>query len=226
MSIEPIRVILVDSEEVFREGMAKILKEQPHFEVIYQCSNGKEAMKKSTEITPDIVLMDCQISDTNALEVAREIRKSSPRVKVVMITRSGSETDPIKVLETGARGYLAKSISAGDLVKSLELISTGRIIISPLVAERFLGEIASRKTDNTPSNTDEESNLSPRQIEIAKLVAEGATNKEIAQRLFIAESTAKVHVKNTLSKLHLENRQQLAVYAVLQNWVTTKTTST
>ncbi len=223
--MEPIRVLLVDNEEVFREGLAKLLKDQPHIEVIYQCANGKEAIEKSKETKPDVILMSSQISDQDALEAVKEIRESSPEAKVAMICRPGEGPNPLQMLKAGARAYLAKSISAADLVKSIELISSGRIIISPVFAEKFLDEIVSAEKADNAKAIETKPSLSEREIEIARLITEGSTNREIAQKLFIAENTVKVHVKNILKKLELRNRQQLVAYAVLQNWVTTPVTT-
>ncbi len=221
--MKQIKVLIADNEEVFREGLARLLKDQPHIEVVCQCGSGKEAIEKSKETKPDVILINSQISDYDALEAVKEIVESSPEVKIAMITRPGVGPDPLRVLKAGARACLAKSISADDLVKSIGLISSGRIIISPVFAEKFLDEIASAEKADSAKAAETKSRLSKREIEIATLIAEGSTNKEIAQKLFIAESTVKVHVKNALNKLELRNRQQLAAYAVLQNWVTAAT---
>jgi DNA-binding NarL/FixJ family response regulator len=218
--MEPIKILLVDNEEVFREGLVKLLKDQPHIEVVYQCSSGKEAIEKSNETKPDVILMSSQISDFDALEAVKEIKKQSPDIRVAMITRPGEGPNPLQILKSGARGYLAKTISAADLVKTIELISSGRIIIGHEFAKSFLDEIDSAEKVDSIEAAETKSSLSNREIEIAGLITEGYTNKEIAQKLFIAENTVKVHVKNILKKLELRNRQQLVAYTVLQNWVT------
>jgi DNA-binding NarL/FixJ family response regulator len=218
--MEPIKILLVDNEEVFREGLVKLLKDQPHIEIVYQCSSGKEAIEKSNETKPDVVLMSSQISDFDALEAVKEIKKNSPDIRVAMITRLGEGPNPLQILKSGARGYLAKTISAADLVKTIELISSGRIIIGHEFAKSFLDEIDSAEEVDSIKAAETKSSLSEREIEIAVLITEGYTNKEIAQILFIAENTVKVHVKNILKKLELRNRQQLVAYTVLQNWMT------
>lgn len=222
--MEPIKVFLVDNEEVFREGLVRLLKDQSHIEIVYQCGSGKEAIEKSHETKPDIILMSSQTPDFDALEAVKEIRKHSPDVKVAIITRPGEGPNPLTILKSGAKAYLAKTISATDLVKTIDLISSGRIIIGHEFAQDFLDEIASaEKVDNEKADVTK-SSLSEREIEIAMLITEGYTNKEIAQKLFIAENTVKVHVKNILKKLELRNRQQLVAYTVLQKWVTNPTT--
>lgn len=218
--IGSIRVILVDNEEVFREGLAKLLKDQPHIEIVYHCGGAKEAIEKSLETKPDVILMSSQISDGDALEAVKKMREHSPEVKVAMMTRPGVGPNPLYFLRAGARACLTKSISASDLVKSIELISSGRIIVGHTFANEFLAEIASAEKADDVKATKTKSRLSEREVEIARLIAEGSTNKEIAKKLFIAENTVKVHVKNVLKKLELRNRQQLAAYAVLQTWMT------
>jgi DNA-binding NarL/FixJ family response regulator len=218
--METIKVLLVDNEEVFREGLAKLLEDQTHIEVIYHCSSGKEAVEKGLEAKPSVILVSSQISDGDAIEAVKEMQKRSPEAKIAMIARPEEGLNPLQILKSGAKAYLAKNISATDLVKSIELISSGRIIVSPVFAEKFLDEISSTEKDEGAKTADTKSGLSDREMEIVRLIVEGATNKEIAQKLFIAENTVKVHVKNILTKLELRNRQQLVAYAVLRNWVT------
>ncbi len=222
--VESIRVVLVDNEEVFREGLAKLLRDQPHIEIVYQCGGAKEAIEKSKETKPDVILMSSQISDGDSLETVKKMRESSPEVKVAMITRPGVGPSPLQFLKAGARACLSKSISASDLVKSIEVISSGRIIVGHTFADEFLAEIASAEKADSAKGAETKSRLSEREIEIAGLIAEGSTNREIAKKLFIAENTVKIHVKNILKKLELRNRQQLAAYTVLQSWATTAAT--
>jgi two-component system, NarL family, response regulator LiaR len=217
--MEPIKLIIVDSEEVFREGISKLLQEQPQIKVVYQGSSGKNAVEKCGQIRPDVVLLDSHITDQDALQTVQEIMICSPGAKVVMLSRPDSGRSPIDFMKSGARAFLSKSISVDDLIKSIDLISSGRIIISPLFTEKFLEELSVKTIEETTAAAEPESNISPREFEIARLVAQGATNKEIAEKLFITENTTKVHVKNILNKLELKNRQQLAVYAVMKEWV-------
>jgi DNA-binding NarL/FixJ family response regulator len=218
--MEIIRVMLVDNEAVFREGLNKLLKEQPHIQVVYQCGDGKEAIEKSMETRPDVILMDSQIPEHDVLETVKKIKGNTPDIKVAIITRLGIGPNPVHILKAGARACLAKNISPLDLIKSIELISSGRIIISPLFADEFLNEMNSAENTDNTKPAEAKCALTDRELEIVVLIAEGNTNKEIASKLFIAENTVKVHVKNILNKLELRNRQQLAAYAVLQNWVT------
>ncbi|MFH1639898.1 MAG: response regulator transcription factor [Chloroflexota bacterium] len=218
--IKQITVLLVDNEEVFREGLAKLLKEERNIAIVLQCHSGNEAIRKSKESSPDVVLIDSEISECDALDAVREIARHSLLTKVALISRPETGLNPVDVLKAGGRGCLAKNISINDLIKSIDLISSGRIIVSPLFAEKFLQEVSTERDGDDREDAEKESVLSEREMEIVRLVTRGATNKEIASELFIAENTVKVHVKNILDKLELRNRQQVAAYAVLQNWVT------
>jgi DNA-binding NarL/FixJ family response regulator len=221
--MEPIKLAIVDSEEVFREGIAKLLKDQAKMEIVFQGSSAKEAIEKCIRTKLDMVLIDSHITGIDALQAVKEIKAGSPEIKVVMLSRSDSGKNALDFMKAGARAFLAKNINAGDLVKSLELISSGRIIISPHFAEKFLEDISSDTGEITNGESVLPSVLSAREMEIALLIAKGDTNKEIAEKLFITENTAKVHVKNILNKLELKNRQQLAVYTVVKEWETGNT---
>lgn len=218
--MKPIRVLLVDSEEVFREGLSRLLREQPCIEVVGQCGSGAEAVAMTGESKPDIVLLDGELAGCCLTEMVQEIRNSSSGVKVVVINRREAKFTPVDMIRAGAHACLSKSITIADLVKALELISSGRIIISRFFAEKFFAEVASLGSGS--GNGDDlrtDSGLSDRELEVVKLVAEGATSKEIAQKLTIAENTVKVHIRKILDKVELRNRQQLVAHAVLRRWV-------
>ena len=138
--MEQIRLLIADDEEVFREGLVRLLKDQPHIKIVHQCGSGQDVLRKSQETKPDIILLDSQITGCDVLEAVEEINKCSPEVKVVMITRPEASPNPLHILKAGARGCLAKSTSVDDLVKSIELISSGRIIISPLMVSQLVDE--------------------------------------------------------------------------------------
>jgi len=212
--MEQVKVLLADKKEIFREGLARLLQEQEQIEVVFQCSNGKEAIKEAGDSEPDVVLMDTNISDCGSKEATEQINKSSPGVKVAMLTDSEDEEDLFSAIEAGATGYLLKDMEVGDLVKSIDLIGKGEIVVSlPLV-----GKLVRKVTLKTKAEVKD--GLSEREVEILKLLVGGNTNKEIAGTLFITENTVKVHMKNILGKLQLRNRQQAAAYAVKQGLVT------
>ena len=211
-----LNVLLADDKEVFREGLARLLDEQEYIEVVSQCANGKQAIKDVKETKTDVVLIDSNILDCGSNEATREIKKSSPQVRVAVLTDSENEQHLFSAIESGATGYLQKDTKVEDLVKSIDLIGKGEVVVSPPLAEKLVGKFASMRQ----KETEEPTGLTDREVEIVKLLPKGLTNKEMAETLFVTENTVKVHIKNILEKLQLRNRQQLAAYAVQQGLVT------
>ena len=211
-----LKVLLADDKEVFREGLARLLEEQEYIEVVSQCANGKQAIKDVKETKTDVVLIDSNILDCGSNEATREMKKSSPQVRVAVLTDSKNERDLFSAIESGATGYLQKNTKVEDLVKSIDLIGKGEVVISPPLAEKLVGKFASMRQ----KEAEEPTGLTNREREIVKLLPKGLTNKEMAETLFVADNTVKVHVKNILEKLQLRNRQQLAAYAVQEGLVT------
>ena len=210
------KVLLADEKEVFREGLARLLEEKEYIEVVSRCSNGKQAVERVKETKPDVVLIDNNISDCGSNEATREIRRSFPEVKVAMLTDFENEQELFSAIESGATGYLLKDMKVDDLVKSVDLIGKGEVVVSPTLDEKLVGKFVSMRQKEPERQT----GLTQQELEIVKLLAKGATNKEIVETLFITENTAKVHLKNILAKLGLRNRQQVAAYAVQQGLVT------
>jgi len=214
--VQQIKVLLADDQEIFREGLARLLNEQQHIEVVSQCSNGRQVVKEVREMKPDVVLIDSNISDCESNEATREIKQSSAKVQVAMLTDSENQQKLFSAIESGATGYLLKDMKVGELIESIDLIGKGRIVVSPPLAEKLVGKFTSMRQREAESQM----GLTQRELEIVKLLAKGATNKEIADTLFITENTAKVHIKNILDKLGLRNRQQVVAYGVQQGLVT------
>lgn len=212
-----IKVLLADDKEIFREGLARLLEEQEQIEAVCQCSNGKQAIEKVKETKPNVVLIDNNISECDSNEAVREIKEKSPEVRIAMLTDCENEVELFSAIESGATGYLLKDMRVGELVKSIELIGNGEIVVSPPLSEKLVGKFASMRKKEAESDP---AGLTEREIEIVRLLAQGATNKEMAEKLFIAQNTVKVHLKNILEKLQLRNRQQLVAYAVQEGLVT------
>jgi DNA-binding NarL/FixJ family response regulator len=210
--VAPIKLILADHNEIFREGLAGLLKDKKEVKVVSLCSNGRQVIGKVKETQPDVVLIDIDIPDRDSINITNEIRKSVPGVKVAMFTHSEDQDHLYAAIEAGAAGYLSKDMKVGDLVKSIDLIEKGQVVVSSPLAAKLPGKLTAMKTDPDTGKAV----LSDREVEVLKLLAIGDTNKEIAEKLFITENTARVHVKNIFEKLQLRNRQQAAAYAVRQ----------
>jgi DNA-binding NarL/FixJ family response regulator len=222
-STEPlrqIRVLIADDKEVFREGLARLLEEQNAIEVVCQCDS-ECVTAKVQQTKPDLILMDAELSSFDATKFVSQIRESFPDIKVAMLTDCVDKEKLFSCLESGARGYLIKNLSIQDLVESINLIAKGRVVISPLLAEDFLDELAALRGVMKSSGVQGQYGLTDREAEILGLIGMGYSNKEIAQKLIIAENTVKVHVKNILNKLGLRNRQHAAAYAAEHNLIPT-----
>lgn len=211
-----LKILLADNKEVFREGLARLLEEQEYIEVVSQCTNGEQAIKDVKETQPDVILIDSEILDCGSNEATREIKNSSPQVRVAVLTDSENERELFSAIESGATGYLQKDTKVDDLVKSIDLIGKGEVVVSPSLAEKLVGKFASMRR----KEAEEPTGLTDREVEMVKLLPKGLTNKEMAETLFVTENTVKVHVKNILGKLQLRNRQQLAAYAIQKGLTT------
>jgi two-component system, NarL family, nitrate/nitrite response regulator NarL len=221
--MKEIKVFLVDDKEIFREGLSRLLQEQPLIQLVYQCGNNQQMIEKVKATGPDILLIDADITRTEAIENLKQINVSSPDTRIAMLTDSQKKDQFFLAMQLGARGYLSKDLKVEDLVTAIDLIARGEIVISPIFSEQYL--FASLRSLNKTETCGDKSGLSEREIEVLMQVTQGATNKEIAKTLFIAENTVKVHLKNILEKLQLRNRQQLAAYAVQRGLTTAITHS-
>lgn len=213
-----LRILLVDDHVLFRKGVAALLARRPDMEVVGEANDGVEAIDVARELVPDVILMDIHMPKCDGLEATRMIKRELPNVKIVILTVSDDDQNLFVAIKSGAQGYLLKDLEPAKLYDLLESISRGEAPLSGVVAAKILQEFARPNTDSpaTPEMIDA---LTTRETDILQLVVDGKTNKEIAADLFIAENTVKIHLRNILEKLHLQNRIQAAVYAVRQGLV-------
>lgn len=216
-----IRVLLVDDHVLFRKGLASLMALRPELEVVGEAGDGEEALAKARELKPDLVLMDINMPGRNGLEATRLIRADLPAVRVVMLTVSEQEEDLYEAIRAGAQGYLLKNLRPESLFEMIQDAMRGEAPISPGIAAKILAELGrSRERGREDVQPDESALLTQREREILNLVVDGASNKEIAQRLHITEGTVKNHLHHILEKLHLENRVQITAYALRKGLVT------
>lgn len=205
------RVLLVDDHELFRAGLASLFTAWGH-EVVGHAGNGEEAVERTRELKPDLVLMDINMPKMNGLEAARLVKAEFPRARVVMVTVSDEQADLFEAIKSGAEGYLLKDMSEDEFRRVMEATARGEPPLSPGLALQLIQEFGrlSRGSEATP----EAPRLTERELEVLRLVAAGATNREIANKLVISEHTAAFHLKNILGKLHTANRTQAVAYAI------------
>jgi DNA-binding NarL/FixJ family response regulator len=215
MSTSTIRILLVDDQPLFRSAIATLISAQPDMEVVGEAENGLEGVEMAHELKPDLVVLDVEMPVMNGVEAVRLLRDQLPAVKVVMLTVSDSEGYLFDAIRNGAHGYLLKDLRPEQLYDLLRAVMRNEAPLSPAIAGKILAEFRGKpKIREAPSPEPDGPALTRREIEILQLVADGLSNKEVGNQLFITEGTVKNHVHNALEKLHLENRIQAAAYMV------------
>ena len=211
---EPIRVLIADDHALFRRGLSMVLESEPDIEVVAEAQDGEEVIAKAEEIVPDVLLMDVRMPKLNGIEATRAIRESVPSAKIVMLTVSDEEDDLFDAIKAGANGYLLKEISIEEVADAIRAVTQGQSLISPSMASKLLNEFnaLAKQADEKPRLA--APRLTTRELEVLKLVAQGMSNREAADTLYIAENTVKNHVRNILEKLQLHSRMEAVVYAV------------
>ncbi len=217
----PITVILVDDHEVVRRGVRAYLDILPEFKVVGEAASGEEAIAMVQEHIPDIVIMDLIMPGMDGIETTRRIKSASPRTQVVVLTSFHEDAHIFPALKAGAISYILKDMKMDKLVETLTRAAQGEVTLHPRVAARVLQNLRGEGTDEQQIFTD----LTERELSVLKLIANGLTNSQIAEKLVISENTVKGHVSNILSKLHLADRTQVAVYAWQQGIVQRDSTS-
>ena len=218
--MDTVKVLVVDDHALFRRGIATVLANQENLEIVGEAVDGLEAIKKAEETAPDVIVMDLNMPRCSGLEATQALQAKMPQVNILVLTVSDSEADLFAAIKFGATGYLLKNTEPEELVQAIFHIAQGGVIITPSMAAKLLAEFKDLETGAERKPAQEaESNLSPREDEVLRLVAQGATNKEIADSLFISENTVKTHLRNIMDKLHLANRSQAAAYAVKKGLV-------
>ena len=207
------RVLLADDHALFRAGIASLLKAWG-MDVVGQASDGTDAIAQAHRLQPDLLLMDIGMAPMNGLEATRVIKAELPDVKVIIVTVSEDDRDLFEAVKSGAEGYLLKGMSEAELSSTLEKIAAGEPALSPGLAARILDEFARISREGPGRSPSAGGGLSDREREVLRLVAEGATNREIGSRLHVSENTVGFHVKNILAKLHLKNRAQATAFAI------------
>ncbi|MBA2773559.1 MAG: response regulator transcription factor [Nocardioidaceae bacterium] len=210
---EPIRVVVVDDQELFRRGMVMLLSVEDDIEVVGEASDGDEASELAATLVPDVVLLDVRMPKRSGIEACAAIKEVAPSANIIMLTVSDEEADLYEAIKSGASGYLLKDASIDQVAQAVRLVADGQSLISPSMAAKLLEEFkliasaGSRPDSMTPR-------LTQRELDVLRLVARGLNNKDIASDLFISENTVKNHVRNILEKLQLHSRMEAVMYAV------------
>lgn len=212
--IEHIRVLIADDHTVVREGLRALILSEPGIEVVGEAANGVEAVQLAQSLQPDVILLDLVMPSKSGLEAIGEIKQANPEARILVLTSFAEDDKVFPAIKAGALGYLLKDSLPHELLQAIRDTFHGESSLHPTVARKLVQEL-NRPSDLLPAGEP----LTERELEVLKLVAQGLSNQEIAEKLAISERTARTHVVNILSKLHVANRTQAALYAVREGLV-------
>jgi DNA-binding NarL/FixJ family response regulator len=218
---QTVRVVVADDHQVVRTGFAALLDTQPDFTVLATASDGAEAVRLSRELRPDVVLMDVRMPGTNGIEATRQLcTGSEPGPRVIILTTFDLDEYVYDALRAGASGFLLKDVTAERLFDAVRVVASGEALLAPAITRRLIGEFARLRPQRTRPAAIVLADLTPRETEVLRLLAEGLSNPEIADRLVVTEETVKTHVSRVLHKLGLRDRTQAVVIAYESGLVT------
>jgi DNA-binding NarL/FixJ family response regulator len=207
---EPIKILIADDHPVVREGLISMIKREPDFKIVGEATNGIEAVSKTKELKPDIVLMDLRMPELDGVEAIRQISVTVPATKFIILTTYSDDEFIFKGIEVGARAYLLKDAPREDLFKAIRAVYRGESLIQPVVASKVLNRFAElSRQAQVPAEI-----LSEREIEVLTLVAKGDANKAIAAQLHITDSTVKTHISSIFQKLSARDRTEAVMQAI------------
>lgn len=208
---DPIRVLITDDHAIVRKGICALLATEPDIEVAGEAGDGQDAISKAHSLRPDVILMDLVMPGTDGLKAIRHIVNHQPEIRILVLTSFDGDDKVFPAIEAGALGYLLKDSGPEELVKAIHQVCRGESSLHPSIARKLLRELASSQDRRSAKDL-----LTERELDVLRLVAQGHSNREIADRLIISEATVRTHVSKILAKVGLSNRTQAALYALRQ----------
>lgn len=218
-----VRILLADDHPIVREGLRNLLETQPDFEVIAECANGEEAVRMVTQLHPDVLLLDLEMPVMDGVETIRRLSQQTGMPRIIVFTAFDDDERIIHAIQAGANGYLLKDAPREEIFKAIHVAMSGGSLLQPVVASKLLHHVGQQQQRNIPirgSMPMQVEELTERELEVLRLLAQGMPNKEIATHLIISERTAKFHVSSIMGKLGATNRTEAVSLAVQRGLIT------
>jgi len=206
---KPIRILIADDHTLVRAGLRALLDSEPGMEVVGEAADGIDAVERAGALTPDVILLDLVMPRKDGIEAITEICQANPNARILVLTSYTDDDKVFPAIKAGALGYLLKDSEPHELLQAIRSVYAGEPSLAPTIARKLMREL-----QQPPNLPPAEQPLSEREVQVLRLVAQGLSNKEIADRLVVSERTVRAHVSNILNKLHLANRTQAALYAI------------
>ncbi len=217
MSERIIRLLLVDDHPIVRKGTREMLEPYADFEVVGEASDGREGVQKTLELQPDVILMDVSMPGMNGIEATQAIKTQLSKVAVLVLTSYDDDAYVFALLEAGAAGYILKNAREDEIVGAIRAVADGESVLNPVIAKKVLNRFSMQQTARVNESLEE--SLSPRELEVLRAAATGATNKEIAKGLDISPRTVQVHLANIFSKLGVGSRTEAVLTGIKRGWI-------
>lgn len=213
----PIRILIADDHLLLRQGIRNFLSLEPDFEIVGEAADGEEAIAQTSALLPDVLLLDINMPKLNGLEVAARLKEIHPEVRILALTIHDDENYMMKMIQSGAAGYLLKDVEPSMMVQAIRRVYAGESYVEPSLTKKLFRGITSQeeqKLSPQPPGTVESDKLSAREIEVLRLIGKGMSNAEIARELFLSEKTVKNHLTNIFRKIQVTDRTQAVLFAI------------
>jgi two-component system, NarL family, response regulator DevR len=210
----PVRVVMIDDHELLREGLKTLLSHEPDLEVVGEAADGRTGLRKCRELAPDVAVVDLRLPDMDGVEVCRTLREEMARTAVLMLTTFSDAEYVLESVRAGARGYMVKDVTGAELKRAIRAVARGEVAMDPKVVGHIVNQMRSPREEK-----EERSPLNRQQVAIVRLVAQGFTNKEIAEQMFLSEKTVKGYLAEAMRRLGVKNRVEAAMVATKAGWI-------